>query len=41
MTPAENIGFVIGGSLKEGLFVRLTVPAERIQEGAFVVIESN
>lgn len=41
MTPAENIGFVIGGSLKEGLFVRLTVPAERIQEGAFVVIESS
>jgi len=35
-----KIGYVIGGSLQEGLAVRLTVPPQRIQEGAFVVTES-
>ena len=41
MTTSDTIGYVIRGSLKEGLFVRLTVPASQIQEGAFVVVESN
>lgn len=36
----ETIGYVIGGSLKEGITVRLTVPATAVREGGFVVIES-
>jgi hypothetical protein len=35
------IGYVVGGGLKENLFVRLTVPANQVQEGAFVVIRSG
>jgi hypothetical protein len=35
------IGYVVGGGLKENLFVRLTVPANQVQEGAFVVIRSD
>lgn len=35
------IGFVVGGSLKDNLKVRLTVPPDQVQEGAFVVIESG
>ena len=35
------IGYVVGGSLKENLFVRLTIPAYDVQEGGFVVIESG
>lgn len=35
------IGYVVGGSLKDGLLVRLTVPASTIREGGFVVIEAN
>jgi DNA helicase HerA-like ATPase len=34
-------GYVIGGSLNDGLRVRLTVPPELIQEGGFVVVESG
>jgi hypothetical protein len=37
----QSIGFVVGGSLKANLFVRLTLPAQSVQEGAFVVIKSN
>lgn len=33
------IGYIIGGSLKEGLKARLTVPSQEVQEGAFVVVE--
>ena len=42
-TENENtpIGYIVGGSLKENLRVRLTVPPQRIQEGAFVVIDSG
>ena len=36
----DLIGYVIGGSLKEGITVRLTVPATMVREGGFVVIES-
>ncbi len=37
----ESIGYVVGGGLKEGLRVRLTVSADSIQEGSFVVCESG
>jgi hypothetical protein len=37
----SRIGYVVSGSLKQNLYVRLTVPAERLQEGGFVVIESG
>jgi hypothetical protein len=35
------IGFVVGGSLKNSLLVRLQVPPQDVQEGAFVIIESR
>ena len=51
MTPENNlnpdnstsqpIGYVIGGGLKANLTVRLTVPADQVQEGGFVVLESG
>jgi hypothetical protein len=37
----EAIGYIVGGGLKENLRVRLTVPAQQVQEGGFVVIESG
>ncbi len=37
----EYIGYVVGGGLKENLSVRLTVPSNQVQEGAFAVIESG
>jgi DNA helicase HerA-like ATPase len=37
----KSIGFIVGGSLKDSLQVRLSVPAQEVQEGAFVVIESG
>ena len=41
--PRDNseIGYVIGGGLKDNLIVRLTVPPQQVQEGAFVVVESG
>jgi DNA helicase HerA-like ATPase len=36
-----SIGYIVGGSLKESLYVRLTVPAQQVQEGSFVVVESG
>ncbi|UCD41790.1 MAG: ATP-binding protein [Chloroflexota bacterium] len=38
---SEYIGYVVGGGLKENLSVRLTVPSQEVQEGAFAVIESG
>jgi hypothetical protein len=35
------IGYIVGGNLKDNLTVRLTVPSHEVQEGAFVVIESD
>ena len=35
------IGYVVGGGLKENLHIRLTVPAQEVQEGGFVVVESG
>ena len=40
-TDKQKIGYVVGGSLQEGLIVRLTVPPQHLQEGAFVVMESG
>ncbi len=37
----DVIGYIVGGGLKESLNVRLSVPAEQVQEGSFVVIESG
>ena len=35
------LGYIVGGGLKSGLRVRLTVPADTVQEGSFVVCESS
>ena len=35
------IGYVVGGGLQENLQVRLNIPAQEVQEGAFVVLESG
>lgn len=37
----QAIGYVVGGGLKENLRVRLTVPAQDVQEGSFVIINSG
>ena len=37
----KEIGYVVGGGLKESFRVRLTVPSLEVQEGAFVVIEGG
>jgi DNA helicase HerA-like ATPase len=37
----EAIGYVVGGGLKEGFRIRLTVPAEAVREGSFVVGDSG
>jgi hypothetical protein len=37
----HTIGYIVGGGLKENLRVRLTVPSQQVQEGAFVVIDSS
>ena len=36
-----KIGYIVGGGLKANLQARLSVPAQTVQEGAFVVIESG
>jgi len=35
------IGYIVGGGLKANLRARLTAPAQTVQEGAFVVVESS
>jgi len=37
----QPVGYVVSGGLKENLNVRLTVPAQEVQEGSFIVIESS
>ena len=37
----SKIGYVVGGGLKENLNIRLSVPAQQVQEGAFVIVESG
>ncbi|MBN1316770.1 MAG: ATP-binding protein, partial [Anaerolineales bacterium] len=39
MNGQEMIGYIVGGSLREGLRVRLTIPAYELQEGSFVVCD--
>src|SRR5512145_1941905 len=36
-----EIGYVVGGGLKENLRARLTIPAQEVQEGSFVIIDSG
>ena len=36
----DMLGYVLGGSLQEGLTVRLQVPPYRVHEGAFVVMDA-
>jgi len=35
------IGYIVGGGLRDNLRIRLTIPAQEVQEGGFVVIESG
>lgn len=37
----KEVGFIVGGGLKENLRARLTVSPQEVQEGSFVVIDSN
>lgn len=37
----SQIGYIVGGGLKESFSARLTVPASDVQEGAFVTIEDG
>ena len=37
----DPIGYIVGGGLKEGFYIRLTVPADQVQEGSFVVSDSG
>lgn len=41
MSNDNTIGYVVGGGLKENLRVRLTVPAQEVQEGSFVIVDSG
>ena len=41
MVEKEIVGYIVGGSLRDGLRVRLTVPASELQEGSFVVCDSG
>jgi DNA helicase HerA-like ATPase len=40
MPLQESIGYIVGGNLRDGLRVRLTVPASDLQEGSFVTCDS-
>jgi uncharacterized protein len=40
-SKSKYIGYVVGGSLKDNLQVRLTVQPQQVQEGGFVVVESG
>jgi uncharacterized protein len=40
MDNRKQIGYIVGGGLKESFRVRLDVPANEVQEGAFVVIQN-
>jgi len=41
MNENKSIGYIVGGGLKENFRVRLTVPSQEVQEGAFVTIKSS
>lgn len=38
---SEPIGYIVGGGLREGFRIRLTIEASKIQEGSFVVCDSG
>ncbi len=40
MENRKSIGYIVGGGLKESFRVRLEVPANEVQEGAFVVVQN-
>lgn len=37
----DRVGYVIGGSLKDSLRIRITDPNQQVREGSFVVIQSG
>jgi hypothetical protein len=37
----DQVGYLVGGGLKENFRVRLTISSQEVQEGAFVVIQSG
>jgi len=41
MTTNEPIGYIVGGGLREGFRIRLTVPADQVQEGSFLVCDNG
>ena len=41
MSENKDIGYIVGGGLKESFRARLIVPSQEVQEGAFVVIPSG
>ncbi|NOH13434.1 MAG: ATP-binding protein [Chloroflexi bacterium] len=41
MEERKHIGYIVGGGLKENLHARLEIPAQEVQEGAFITIDSN
>ncbi|MEM7111645.1 MAG: ATP-binding protein [Chloroflexota bacterium] len=41
MNDNPPIGYIVGGGLKEGFRIRLTVSADKIQEGSFLVCDSG
>lgn len=41
MEATSSVGYIVGGGLRESLTARLTIPAQDVQEGAFVVIRSG
>ena len=41
MNWKESIGYIIGGSLRGNLRVRLTTNPDEVQEGSFAVIEGD
>ena len=40
-TSDQSIGYIIGGSLKDNLRIRLSIPPQEIQEGSFMVTKSG
>ena len=41
MEDSQPIGYIVGGSLKDNLNVRLNVTPQEVQEGSFVVVDSG
>jgi DNA helicase HerA-like ATPase len=41
MADNSPIGYIVGGGLKEGFRIRLTVPADTVQEGSFLVCDNG